>query len=242
MRIVDQSAGTSRSEGSRLVVAAVVRQGEQVLLVQQQGPHDPGPAWALPGGMLESGELLTEALTREVREETGLEIDQIGPLLYTVQLQNPTGQPTQIGEVPEPGQSMTVFVFEVTEWRGDLRPDDPDKFIRDIGFFSIRDAVEKLEQHFWRVMREPVAAYLRGSTDAGAVWQYRRQPGGAYQLVTRIGDWRDAPSVRPVPPRAASGPQQDRARAILVLGCLVLLLATVAVIVIGLITVFHHSM
>ncbi|MDQ2741948.1 MAG: NUDIX hydrolase [Chloroflexota bacterium] len=223
-------------------MAAVVRQGEQVLLVQQQGPHDPGPAWALPGGMLESGELLTEALAREVREETGLEIDQIGPLLYTVQLQNPTGQPTQIGEALEPGQSMTVFVFEVTEWRGDLRPDDPDEFIRDIGFFSIRDAVEKLEQHFWRVMREPVAAYLRGSADTGAVWQYRRQPGGAYQLVTRIGDWRDAPPVRPVPPRVESNPQQDRARAILVLGCLVLLLATVAVIVIGLITVFHHSM
>ncbi len=242
MRIVDQSADTSRSEESRLVVAAVVRQGEQVLLVQQQGPHDPGPAWALPGGMLESGELLTEALGREVREETGLEIDQIGPLLYTVQLQHPTDQPALIGELPEPGQSLTVFVFEVTGWHGDLRSDDPDELIRDIGFFSIRDAVEKLEQHFWRVMREPVAAYLRGSTDAGAVWQYRRQPGGAYQLVSRIGDWRDAAPVRPVPPRAESDPQHDRAKAILVLGCLVLLLATVVVIVIGVITVFHHNM
>ncbi len=241
MRIVDQSADTSRSEGTRLVVAALVRRGEQVLLVQQQGPHDPGPAWALPGGMLESGELLTEALAREVREETGLEIDQIGPLLYTVQLQNPTGQPTLTGELPGPGQSSTVFVFEVTGWHGELRSDDPDERIRDIGFFSIRDAVEKLEQHFWRVMREPVAAYLRGSTDAGAVWQYRRQPGGAYQLVTRIGDWRDAAPIRPVPPRAESDPQHDRAKAILVLGCLVLLLATVAVIVIGVITVFHHS-
>ena len=242
MRIVDPSEGTSRSEGSRLVVAAMVRRGEQVLLVQQQGPQDPGPAWTLPGGMLESGELLTEALAREVREETGLEIDQIGPLLYTVHLQNPTDQPTLIGEVPGAGQNLTVFVFEVTGWHGDLRSDDPDEFIRDIGFFPIRDAVEKLEQHFWRAMREPVAAYLRGSTDAGAVWQYRRQPGGAYQLVTRIGDWRDAPPVRLVPPRAESDPQHDRAKAILVLGCLVLLLATVAVIVIGLITLFHHSM
>jgi len=242
MRIVDPSEDTSRSEGSHLVVAAMVRRGEQVLLVQQHGPQDPGPAWTLPGGMLESGELLTEALAREVREETGLEIDQIGPLLYTVQLQNPTGQPTLTGELPGAGQCSTVFVFEVTGWHGDLRSDDPDQLIRDVGFFSIRDAVEKLEQHFWRVMREPVAAYLRGSTDAGAVWQYRRQPGGADQLVTRIGDWRDAPPVRLVPPGAESDPQHDRAKAILVLGCLVLLLATVAVIVIGLITLFHHSM
>ncbi len=241
MRIVDESADTSRSGGSHLVVAALVRRREQVLLVQQHGPRDPGPAWALPGGMVESGELLTEALAREVREETGLEIGQVGPLLYTVQLQNLTGQPTLIGELPEPGQSLTVFVFEVTGWQGELRSNDPDDFIRDIGFFSIRDAVEKLEQHFWRVMREPVAAYLRGSTDAGAVWQYRHQPGGAYELVSRIGNWRDAPPIHPVLPRAESDPQHDRARAILVLGCLVLLLATVAVIVIGLITVFHHS-
>ncbi len=60
------------------VGGAIVRDG-QVLLVQRANPPLQG-AWSLPGGRVELGEPLTDALAREVREETGLEI-AIGPLL-----------------------------------------------------------------------------------------------------------------------------------------------------------------
>ncbi len=60
------------------IAVALIRQDDAVLLVQQQGPHDAASSWALPGGVAEHGELCTEALVREVREETGLEIQQIG--------------------------------------------------------------------------------------------------------------------------------------------------------------------
>jgi len=33
--------------------------------------------WSLPGGILETGELLAEGVRREVREETGLEIEPL---------------------------------------------------------------------------------------------------------------------------------------------------------------------
>ena len=53
------------------ISTAIVRRGTDVLMVLQRGPDDREPYWALPGGVVETGELANEALVREVREETG---------------------------------------------------------------------------------------------------------------------------------------------------------------------------
>jgi 8-oxo-dGTP diphosphatase len=57
------------------VSAAIVRDG-RVLLVRRARPPANG-VYTLPGGVVEAGERLHEALVREVREETGLEIDPV---------------------------------------------------------------------------------------------------------------------------------------------------------------------
>jgi len=55
----------------RTIVVGVLRSGDAVLLVKQAyGGH----FWTLPGGVVEPGETLVEALVREMREETGLEV------------------------------------------------------------------------------------------------------------------------------------------------------------------------
>jgi len=60
-------------------VAAAVFDGPQVLLVKRGREPERGK-WSLPGGLVELGEELGEALKRELLEETALEI-QVGGLV-----------------------------------------------------------------------------------------------------------------------------------------------------------------
>ncbi|MBP2018868.1 ADP-ribose pyrophosphatase YjhB (NUDIX family) [Symbiobacterium terraclitae] len=52
---------------------ALIMDGQQVLLVLRANPPLRG-YWGLPGGRVELGETVEQALLREVREETGLDV------------------------------------------------------------------------------------------------------------------------------------------------------------------------
>ena len=53
----------------------------RVLLVASRYANHAQPLWNLPGGRQQAGELLTETVEREVREETGLHV-RVGSLAY----------------------------------------------------------------------------------------------------------------------------------------------------------------
>ena len=57
-------------------VGAVIVEEGRVLLIRR-GTEPLKGHWSLPGGLLELGEGLVDAVVREVREETGLEVEPI---------------------------------------------------------------------------------------------------------------------------------------------------------------------
>src|SRR5690349_5639714 len=90
------------------VRAAILHPEQGVFLVR----HGYTPGWHMPGGGVEAGETLIEALAREVAEEAAIELD---------------GEPALHGVFFNPGASrrdhVAVFVVRAFRQTGERRPD-----------------------------------------------------------------------------------------------------------------------
>jgi 8-oxo-dGTP diphosphatase len=71
-----------QSDFPRVGVGVIVLRDGLVLLGRRTGSHGAG-TWALPGGHLEFGESVEQCARREVREETGLELQVVKPGPYS---------------------------------------------------------------------------------------------------------------------------------------------------------------
>lgn len=114
----------------RLSVSAVVRRPDapdRILLVQRSD----NAHWGLPGGYVEPGESVVEATRREVREETGFEIE-VGRLVGVY-----SDPATQVIEYPDRSRVQAVnLCFEAVAGREGL-PTTPEEVL-DRGFHPVR--------------------------------------------------------------------------------------------------------
>ncbi|MFN7544284.1 MAG: NUDIX hydrolase [Acidobacteriota bacterium] len=105
-------------------MGALIYRESQVLLVQR-GKEPLKGYWSLPGGAVEAGEPLVEALRREVREETGLDvgIERLGEIFERI-LRDESG-------VVEYHYVLVDYVCEVLG--GELQAGDDSA---DVGWFT----------------------------------------------------------------------------------------------------------
>jgi 8-oxo-dGTP diphosphatase len=152
-----------------------------VLLIRQAAPGEE-PFWAPPGGVIEDGELVVEALTREILEETGLTVVAPARLAFVVQIDNQRSEQIHASRGPGGGFLATVWTFEA-DWRGELAPADPDGYVVDASFVSLGDAIQRLERTRWLGW---TASYLRGELAAGSAVFERWHADGSVQTVASV--------------------------------------------------------
>jgi len=105
----------------RVRVNALIISDSRLLLVQIASPASGKTFWMPPGGGVQFGESLADALVREVKEETGLGIEPLKPRYVTEYIRHPyhavefyyscvvTGGDLKMGTDPELGSDRQII-------------------------------------------------------------------------------------------------------------------------------------
>ena len=121
----------SRTENIELTVLCLISQGTQILL--QNRIKQDWKGYTLPGGHVEEGESIVEAVIREMKEETGLTISN--PRLCGVK------------QFPIKNGRYLVFLFQTGTFSGELRSSEEGKMEWvDRDRLSCYQTVEDLEE------------------------------------------------------------------------------------------------
>ncbi|MBM3257369.1 MAG: NUDIX domain-containing protein [Candidatus Liptonbacteria bacterium] len=123
--------------------ALIVNDKGETLLLKRKSRNEIG-WWCKPGGAVEYGETVENAVRREVREEFGVEVELLEPLGYTNQI------------LPNEKEYWVAFHYLARIAKGEPQNMEPDK-TETFGWFPLNKLPEPLTQ----TTREPVEIYLK---------------------------------------------------------------------------------
>lgn len=129
-----------------VAATAIVYDKEKGLLMEKR--TDTGE-WCVPGGSIELGETLADALKREVKEETNVDI--VNPQLFTIKENVHMIYPNK-DEV-----YYTDFVYVVNEFYGDIKPDSESTELKFLGLDNLpHDIMPSQRDYIERFVKENI--------------------------------------------------------------------------------------
>ena len=149
-------------EGPRIRVAGLVLREEHILLARQE-KHG-ASYWLLPGGGVEEGEALVDALARELREECGLVAESISGPIALAETIPPEGKD---------GRHILHVVFHVHAREVPTVPAGGDDAVLDL-LLAPRDRIRALDLR--PPMYDFLATYRTGDpfVSLGRLWSDER--------------------------------------------------------------------
>ncbi|MDX1690626.1 MAG: NUDIX domain-containing protein [Acidimicrobiia bacterium] len=143
---------------------AVIVSDGRLLVQRNESPSDPEGHWMLlPGGGQRPGETLHDTLVREVREETGYDVE-VGPLLW---LREYVGRNHEFAHF-NAEEHQIEYMFAATVVGGDGRPSEADRWQVDVVWLPAEDITGA--RLYPMSMRPVFAAYAAGEA-AGEVYR-----------------------------------------------------------------------
>ncbi len=124
----------------RVGVACFVWKDGQILMQQRYGAHGEG-TWSVPGGHLEFGEGLEDCASREVLEETGVQINNVRFLALTNDI------------FQEKGKHYISIWMEADWFSGEPQITEPDK-CKNVNWQSISKLPSPLFEPCWDNLRK----------------------------------------------------------------------------------------
>ena len=138
-------------------VRVIIENDEKKLLMVKQ-EHPERTVWMVPGGGIEEGETAAEAVVREMKEETGLDVT-VGPMIFHIE------------EVSEKRGQRFVNFFMASVSGGDMHLGmDPEfdadhQVLKELKFLS-REEIQELPHVYPEFLRDEVWELL----DAGKLY------------------------------------------------------------------------
>ena len=142
------------------VAGGVVLRGDQLLLVRNRRRND-SVEWSTPGGVVDPGETMLEALGREVQEETGIQVHLWEGPLYEITV-----------DFTDLGWRLRVETHRAVDWNGEIVLEDPDGIVEHADFYYPDECEDRLVQSP-RWVREPLMEWCRNRPHQKLTYRYQ---------------------------------------------------------------------